>query len=302
MRQILGKKVLVTGAASGIGRAIALRLATEGAHLFLLDIDEAGLTETASAARRAGVEVIGRCCDVSRAEEVSAAVAAVLQRWQGVDILVNNAGITYYGHTDRMAADHWERLMRVNLLSHLQFTRELLPALLGRREAHVLNVCSVLGLIGMPKVTAYCTSKFAMVGFSESLRNEYGRVGMGVTALCPGFVTTNLFSNAPLEQNAERHKQPPRWICTTPEKVANAAVKAIYRNRRLVVMEPFARLMYAVKRFAPALLDFIFHFGREGRTERKLIGLASGGLTYGPQQSITSDVTATPVQSGNRAA
>ena len=90
-----------------------------------------------------------------------------------------------------------------------------------------------------------------MVGFSEALRREYGREGLGVTALCPGFVQTNLFTNAPLEKDMEEHKVPPRIITTTPERVANAAVKAIYRNRRLVVMEPFARFLYAIKRFAP---------------------------------------------------
>ncbi len=270
MRMIRGKKVLVSGASSGIGRAIALRLAGEGADLFLVGIDEAGMAKTADEARRAGVEVITRRCDVSQPREISSTVAEVLSRWNGVDILVNNAGITYYGRTERMAAEHWEKLLRVNLLSHVQFTRELLPSLLKRPEAHVLNVCSVLGLIGMPKVTAYCTSKFGLVGFSESLRNEFGRQGLGVTALCPGFVRTNLFINAPLEAKTEEHKLPPKIICTTPERVANAAVKAIYRNRRLVVMEPFARLMYVMKRFAPWLMDAIFHLGRRKRVARKM--------------------------------
>jgi len=273
MRVIRGKKVLVSGVSSGIGRAIALRLAREGADLFLVDIDEAGMAETAAEARRAGVEVITRRCDMAQPRDVSAAVVEVLSRWNGVDILVNNAGITYYGRTERMAAEHWEKLLRINLLSHVQFTRELLPSLLERPEAHVLNVCSVLGLIGMPKVTAYCTSKFGMVGFSESLRNEFGRQGLGVTALCPGFVRTNLFTNAPLEAKAEEHKLPPKMICTTPERVANAAVKAIYRNRRLVVMEPLARLMYAVKRFAPWLMDAVFHLGRRKRVARKMADL-----------------------------
>jgi short-subunit dehydrogenase len=273
MREIRGKTALVTGAASGIGRAIALRLAKEGATLFLVDIDERGLAETAEDSRAAGFEVITRRCNVAEPREVSATVAEALSRWNGVDILVNNAGITYYGKVERMSAEHWDRLMRVNLLSHIQFTRELLPSMLDRREAHVLNVCSVLGLIGMPKVAAYCTSKFAMVGFSEALRHELGRQGLGVTALCPGFVRTNLFTNAPLEAKAEEHKIPPKAITTTPERVANAAVKAIYRNRRLVVMEPFARLMYATKRFAPWVLDGIFQLGKRKRVERKMSGL-----------------------------
>jgi len=273
MREIRGKSALVTGAASGIGRAIALRLAQEGARLFLADIDEAGLSETAAAAHALGVEVLARRCNVAEPHEVSAVVVEILSRWKGVDILVNNAGITYYGRTERMSARHWDKLMRVNLLSHIQFTRELLPSLLARREAHVVNVCSILGLVGMPKVAAYCTSKFAMVGFSESLRNEYGRDGLGITALCPGFVKTNLFTNAPLEKSVEEHKLPPRALCTTPERVANAAIKAIYRNRRLVVMEPFARFMFALKRFVPSALDFVFHLGRRKRVAQKLAQL-----------------------------
>jgi short-subunit dehydrogenase len=273
MREIRDKTALITGAASGIGRAIALRLAKEGAALFLVDINDDGLAEVAAEARAFGVKVLTRRCNVAEPREVSSAVAEILSQWDGVDILVNNAGITYYGKTERMAADHWDTLMRVNLLSHIQFTRELLPSLLARREAHVLNVCSILGLIGMPKVTAYCASKFGMVGFSESLRNEFGRQGLGVTAMCPGFVRTNLFTNAPLEAEVENHKLPPKAICTTPERVANAAVKAIHRNRRLVVMEPFARLMYVTKRFAPWLMDALFHIGRRKRVARKIAEL-----------------------------
>src|SRR5262245_42790777 len=106
MREIRGKKVLVTGAASGIGRAIALRMAAEGADLFLVDIDESGLKTVVDECRWAGVQVVGRRCDVSQQREVSATVAVVLADWGGVDILVNNAGITYYGKIENMSADH----------------------------------------------------------------------------------------------------------------------------------------------------------------------------------------------------
>src|SRR5690242_7563383 len=103
MRQIRGKKALVSGVASGIGRAIALRLAKEGVQLFLVDIEVDGLAATAAECRERGVEVVTRRCDLSHAQDVSAAVADVLARWNGVDILVNNAGITYYGKTERMS-------------------------------------------------------------------------------------------------------------------------------------------------------------------------------------------------------
>jgi len=273
MRELSGKKALVTGAASGIGRAIALELARHDTHLFLIDVDAAKLAGVAYQARMAGVEVIERRCDVSQPSEVSATVAAMLCQWGGVDVLVNNAGITYYGRTEEMSSEHWDRLMRINLDSHVQFTRELLPSLMARREAHVLNVCSVFGLVAMPKLAAYSTSKYAMVGFSEALRAEFGREGLGVTALCPGFVSTNLFASAPQPEKSRGPKIPPRLFCTTPEKVARAAVQAIRRDRRLVVVEPFAKLLTTVKRFAPGLIDFCLHLGRRSRIAKKMARL-----------------------------
>jgi short-subunit dehydrogenase len=269
MRELRGKTALVTGAASGIGRAIASRLAAEGVQLFLVDINEVGLAKVVDDLQREGAPVIGRRCDVAEPREISATVAEILSRWGGVDILVNNAGITYYGRTERMSAEHWDKLLRVNLLSHIQFTRELLPSLLARPQAHVLNVCSMFGLVGMPKLAAYTTTKFAMVGFSDSLRAEYGREGLGVTALCPGFVDTNLFASAPLGEKQQAPKIPPAIFCTTPEKVARAAVKAIRRDRRMVVISPWAKFLVSVKRLVPGIMDFVFHLGRKKRVARK---------------------------------
>lgn len=269
MRTIRGKQALVTGAASGIGHAIALELARQGADLYLVDIDEAGMASVAMEARSCHVTVVTRRCDVGQRAEISAVVADVVHHWGGVDILVNNAGITYYGHTAEMSDEHWERVMQINLHSHVQFTRELLPSLLAREEAHVLNVCSMFGLVAMPKLAAYCTSKYALVGFSESLRAEFGREGLGVTALCPGFVATNLFASATLPANSKGPKIPPRFLCTLPHKVGRAAVKAIRRNRRLVVVEPLAKLLTTVKRLAPGVVDFLLHLGRRSRLAKK---------------------------------
>jgi len=262
MRQIRGKTALVTGAASGIGRAIALRLADEGARLYLLDINEAGLAEVVAEAHRRGVEAIGRVCDVSQPRQITDAVNHLLATFGGLDILVNNAGVTYYGRTGRMAAEHWDRLLAINLHAPIQFTRELMPTLLARHDSHVLNVASICGLVGLSRVTAYTTSKFALVGFSESLRAEYARLGVGVTALCPGLVDTNLFSSALRGNDAKETKIPPRWLLTTPEAVANRAIRAIYRNQGVVVVQPYARMLYLLKRYAPGLLDVANRFRR----------------------------------------
>jgi short-subunit dehydrogenase len=288
MRELRGKSALVTGAASGIGRAIALALASEGTRLFLIDINESALGLVADETRQLGVEVVSRHCDVGEPDEVSAIVGEVLTTWGGVDILVNNAGITYYGKTADMSADHWGQVLQINLNSHLQFTRELLPSLLARREAHVLNVCSMFGLFGAPKLVAYCTTKFALVGFSDALRAEYGRDGLGVTALCPGFVSTNLFTSAPQHESAKGPKVPPWIFTTTPERVARAALRAIRHDRRLVVVEPFARLTCTVKRLAPGLIDFFFHLGRRKRIARKVARLDAALATEGGQPSFGS--------------
>lgn len=270
MRVLRGKRALITGAASGIGRAIALRLAREGVALFLIDIDAESLAGVVREATQWGVDVEGRRCDVSQPRDVSQANAALLDRWGGLDILVNNAGVCFYGPTHEMTAAQWERLLAINLLAPVQFVRELLPPLLAQPEAHIVNVASMYGLVATNRCCAYHTSKFAMVGFSEALRAEYGREGLGVTALCPGFVSTDLFYSMPNVVGQRPARVPPRWVCATPERVADKAVRAIRRNQRLTLVTPLAYFAYYAKRLVPGLLDRLYHIGRNRRVNRKL--------------------------------
>jgi NAD(P)-dependent dehydrogenase (short-subunit alcohol dehydrogenase family) len=271
MRKIRGKTALVTGAASGIGRAIALRLADEGARLYLLDINTVELAKVVADAKRRGVEAVGRYCDLSQRPQITAAVHHLLDQLGGVDILVNNAGITYYGQTRSMATEHWSQLLAINLHAPIQLTLELLPTLLSRDEAHILNVASICGLVGLERVAAYSTAKFGLVGFSESLRAEFMRQGVGVTALCPGFVDTNLFSAAARGEDRHENKQPPRWMLATPESIADRAIRAVYRNQGVVVIQPYAKLLYLVKRWAPGLLDLTYRLQGRKREKAKLV-------------------------------
>lgn len=274
MRDLAGKRALVTGAASGIGRAVTLELARRRVDLFLLDVNDVGLEAAARDARRLGVDVVSRRCDVARSQDLAAAAGEAIERWAGVDVLVNNAGVTYWGMTHFMPAEELEKLLAVNLTGAVRLTRELLPWMLARPRAHVLNMCSVLGLVGLPRVALYCTTKFAMVGFSDSLRSEYGRQGLGVTALCPGLVKTNLFSSARPMRDGEVPRSPPGFLCTSPERVARTAVRAIRRNRRMVLVEPYARALYAAKRWAPGLIDWTLRLGEGKRARRKAQRLA----------------------------
>lgn len=263
MKSIRHKKGLVTGAASGIGRSIALALAREGADLYLLDVDEAGLASTVTEAKALGVDAIAARCDLSQPAEISRVLAEMLRNWPQIDILVNNAGVAYYGPTHSMTAAQWDWLMSINLLAPIQITRELLPMLLNRPDAHILNVCSVSGLVAGGRFAAYHTSKFGLIGYTEALRAEYGRRGLGVSALCPGPVLTNLYKSCASAKSDKKVPEPPRWLCCSIDAVSRAAIRCIRRNKRMKLVGPMAHLLAWSKWLAPWFLDFLNHTSRK---------------------------------------
>lgn len=258
MRLIRHRKALVTGAASGIGRAVAFALAREGADLFLVDIDAAGLDRVADACRRQGVAAVTHVCDLADPAAVSAAVRALQAQWGALNILINNAGVTFYGPTEMMTTTQWQRIMAVNLSAPIQLFRETFALLAAADEAHVVNMCSMFGVMPWRKAAAYQTSKHGLVGFTAALRAEYQRPQFGITALCPGFVQTSLL---------EAEKQPPAWVSTTPEVVAAKTLAAIRRNRGRVFVTWPAHLYWRLWRLAPGLVDWLLREGwrRKGR-------------------------------------
>jgi 3-oxoacyl-[acyl-carrier protein] reductase len=271
MQVIRGKKALVTGAASGIGRAVALALAREGADVYLVDIDDVQLAAAAREAQSFGVRVLTGVCDLTQPSQITATVKSVQTRWGALEILVNNAGVAYYGPTHEMTAEQWSWLLSINLLAPIQLTRELLPILAAQEEAHILNVCSFLGLVPMRKAAAYQTTKFGLVGFSLALRAEYGRGQIGVTAFCPGFARTPMIEDFATGSPGQRRPVVPAWACTTAEKVAERAVRAIRANQGIVVVTPLARLWWWAARFFPGGLDWLM---RQGWRARRRIDIA----------------------------
>lgn len=275
MRPLAGKTALVTGAARGIGRAIALRLARQRVDIALADRDEVGLARTRREIEQLGVEAIACRCDLSAPVEIDELVETLHTRWAGVDVLVNNAGIAHYGPTHEMTPTETARLMAVNLHAPMRLTHALLPAMLARPESHVLNVGSVLGLSVMPRVSAYCASKHALVGYSEALRVEYGRQGLGVTTLCPGFVRTELIDEASTPRSGHVQRRPPALVCVSVERVANAAVRGIEKNRRRVVVDPVGRIIRGAMAFTPGVFDWMHSLGRGRRIAKKREALSA---------------------------
>lgn len=257
MKTLLDKTIFLTGAASGIGRALALQLADLGCHLFLVDVDERGLTQLRDEISERRQSTWTFVCDLTDARQIDAALADFDSRSDVIDVVINNAGVAYYGPTEEMSAEQWDWLLSINLQAPIRITRHFLRPLLRRPESHIVNMCSIAGLVAGGRFSAYHTSKFGLVGFTEALRAEYGRRGLGVSAICPGPVATSLYESAASGRSDGTVPMPPKWACATPEQVADRTIRAIQKNKRQVLITPMAHMISRVKRYFPGLLDFV---------------------------------------------
>lgn len=193
MNRFTGKVALVTGAASGIGRATAQRLAAEGAHVLCTDVNQGGLDETVAAIKQAGGTAAARLCDVSDAAASQASVAAAVEQFGQLDILANVAGIGRFQHTAEVSPEEWTRTIAINLSGTFYMSQAALPHLLARKGV-IVNIASSAGLIGQAYSAAYCASKGGVVQLTKALAVEYARKGLRVNCVCPGGITTPLLS------------------------------------------------------------------------------------------------------------
>ncbi|MCH2201446.1 MAG: SDR family oxidoreductase [Fuerstiella sp.] len=269
MRDLRGKTVFLTGAASGIGRELALQLADAGCSLILVDRNQAGLEDVSALAAAHNVTIYKYCCDLMDQDAVERTVVAAVRNAGPIDVLINNAGVAWYGATHEMAQHQWDWLMSINLLAPIQITRLLLPNLLQRPDAHIVNMCSIAGLVAGGRFAAYHTTKFGLVGFTEAIRAEYGRAGIGVTAVCSGPVRTPLYQSADAAGTGSKIPKPPAIVCASPQRVARLTINAIQRNRRMVLVTPMAHGLFQIKRFLPGLLDAISGFSRSKKRRRQ---------------------------------
>lgn len=298
MKSLKDRNAFITGAASGIGRAIAKALAAQGCHLYLVDVNDDSLCSLEQELASTRVRVWTRHCDLSDSKAISIVVEAAMTASGGIDLLINNAGVVYYGPTENMSQSQWDWVMSINLLAPIQITQQMLPALLQRPDSHVVNMCSISGLVAGGRLSAYHTSKFGLIGFTEALRAEYGRRGLGVTAICPGPVITKLYESG-ISGRAERKvPTPPKWLCATPERVATVTLQAILRDRRQVLITPLAHLLFQLKRFAPGLIDFANRFS-SSRLKRRFFGRRRSVNPAPPEAPLaTQSAMCTALQKG----
>lgn len=197
MQRFDGKVALVTGAAAGIGEATALRLAQEGASLYLLDVAPEALEGSVKACSAAGAEVDSALCDVGDAAQAVAAVQACVSRFGGLDVLVNVAGILSLDHTHELDLEKWNRVININLTGTFVLCQAALPHLLERR-GNIVNTSSTSALAGMPYASAYGASKGGVLALTRTLAVEYGKQGLRANAICPGSIKTAMGSRANL--------------------------------------------------------------------------------------------------------
>ena len=250
------RTALITGAGSGIGRALALNLAGRGCNLALADIDTAGLAETAGHVGP-GVKVSQHRLDVSDADQIAAFPASVRTAHPGVDILVNNAGVALGGTFEQVSPADFEWLISINFMGVVRMTRAFLPALRQSPDARLVNLSSIFGIIAPPGQTAYVASKFAVRGFSESLRHELADSAVGVTVVHPGGVATSIARNAripkgaPPEQLERQLKSFEAKLTLSPAVAAEKIVSAVERRRPRVLVGLDAKIAASVERVTP---------------------------------------------------
>ena len=257
MTEIARKTVLITGGASGIGRQMAIRLARAGGNIVIWDINQANLDKVLDELRSAGDRAArGYICDVSDREQVYAVAEKVKSEVGAVDILINNAGIVSGQRFLDLPDDKIERTFKVNALGLFWVTKAFLPHMVERNAGHVVNVASSAGFVGVSKLTDYSASKWAAVGFDESLRVELRKIAPGVhtTVVCPFFIDTGMFAGAksrfsfllPILKEAE---------------VADAVVDGVRKNRQRLMLPPMVYLIPPLRllplRVFDALADFL---------------------------------------------
>ena len=263
-KTLAGKRVVITGAASGIGRATALAAATDGADLYLTDQNADGLKQVAV---ELGERVrLAQAADITDDSAIAAFAAAVHADGGPVDIVMNIAGIAIWGTVDKLTVAQWGRTVDVNLMGPIRIIDAFVgPMIKARRGGHLVNVSSAAGLVALPWHAPYSASKFGLRGVSESLRFDLRPHGIGVSVVCPGGVHTPItnamriagYDTTSPEFAKARHRFERRAV--SPETAADAILRGVRRNRYLVYTSRDIQLLYLIERVAPPMYALVMN-------------------------------------------
>lgn len=253
-----GKRCFLTGAASGIGRATALKLAAEGAELFLTDRDAEGLGKTVADAKALGGTVAEhRALDISDYDAVAAFAADVHADHPAMDVVMNIAGVSAWGTVSTLTHQHWQSMIDINLMGPIHVIEAFLPPMVAAgRGGHLVNVSSAAGLVALPWHAAYSASKYGLRGLSEVLRFDLARHRIGVSVVVPGAVKTPLVQTVQIAGVDREDPRVKKWTdrfsghAVSPEHAAECILKGVRRNRFLIYTSFDIRALYLFKRVA----------------------------------------------------
>jgi len=262
MKSFKNKVAAITGAASGMGRELAVELAKAGCNVAISDVNEAGLAETAALARAYGVKVTSQKLDVAKRDAVYAWADQVVADHGKVNLIFNNAGVALGSTIEGMSYEDFEWLMGINFWGVVYGTKAFLPHLKAAGEGHIINTSSIFGLAGIPSQSAYNSAKFAVRGFTESLRQELdiARCGVSATSVHPGGIKTNIAAAARFSDNMkdftgkndkEAKANFEKLFITTANAAARTILKAVQKDSRRVLVGPDAVAFDAMVRFLP---------------------------------------------------
>ncbi len=256
-----GKQVLVTGAAAGIGRSTALAFARRGANLVISDVNPARLAEVKKEVEALGVACLAHAANVADEAAMRDFAAEVHATVGAVDVLVNNAGIGYLGAFLKSPLDSWRRILDINVMGVVHGCHFFLPKMVEAGGARrVVNIASLAGIAAAPNMSAYAASKHAVMGLCDVLAMELAGTGVGVTAVCPGIINTEITANnanVSAAISAEQIAKLRAYYKATgvsPDVVAEAIVKGVQRGRDLVLVGPWAKPMHHLKRVSRKLV------------------------------------------------
>ena len=265
MRTLDGKVVVITGAASGIGRAFALEVGGRGALVAVSDVDDAGLAETVARVEVAGVrEIRSASVDVADRAAVAAYAAEVAEHFGRVNVIVNNAGVSVSGDVNELSYEDLDWIVAINLWGVVHGTKEFLPHLIASGDGHVVNLSSLFGLVSVPGQSAYNATKYAVRGFSEALREEMLVAGhpVGVTVVHPGGIRTDIVRNSRVSGRQDKAATvklfDEKLAKMTPERAAQIIAKAVLTDQPRLLVGLDAHLLHHVARLMGARYQDLF--------------------------------------------
>ncbi|MBL0230454.1 MAG: SDR family oxidoreductase [Moraxellaceae bacterium] len=269
MKNLEGKIVVVTGAGSGIGRALALQLAAQGAQLALCDVNETNLQKTVEIASAHGVKVYSAAVDVSKREAFGTFADNVARALGNASVIINNAGVALSQNVEGMDRKDFEWVLNINFWGVVNGCEAFLPQLRQQKDAHIVNISSIFGIIGVPSQSAYNASKFAVKGFTEALRQELNGSNIHVTCVHPGGIKTNIARNARVHNDmfgrvADVKKLAAdfdRLAATTAEEAARQIVRAIENNQKRLLIGKDAKALDVIQRLLPNHYDTVLNVG-----------------------------------------